>query len=114
GARVLPAAIRYPGPDGRPNPAAAFIDDMTFGGSLLRVMREPWLRAEIRFGTPLAATGRSRRELAAAARAVIVDALALPASAALAPPERVRRKPPWRGRGLSRPMAGRRPSYALS
>ncbi len=113
GVRVLPAAIRYPGPDGRPNPAAAFIDDMTFGTSLLRVLREPSLRVEIRFGTPLAAVGRSRRELAVAAHAFIVNALALPASA-VGRSEQLRRKPPWRGPRRWRPAAGRRPSFAVS
>ena len=92
--RVVPVAIRYPGPDGRPNPAAAFIDDMSFGTSLLRVVGEPLLRAEVRFGTPLAATGRRRGELAAAAHAFIVNALALPVSVVETSPGRVRRAPP--------------------
>jgi 1-acyl-sn-glycerol-3-phosphate acyltransferase len=111
GVRVLPVAIRYPGPDGRPNPAAAFIDDMSFGSSLLRVVGEPWLDAEVRFGTPLAAPGRSRRELAAAAHAFIVNALARPASFRKGSSERARREPPPRGAWW--PLAGHRPTPAL-
>jgi len=113
GVRVLPVAIRYPGPDGSPNPAAAFIDDMSFGTSLLRVVREPSLRAEVRFGTPLDGAGRRRGELAAAAHAVIANALALPVSAVETSSERVCRKPP-RGAGLWRPVAGQRPSLAVT
>jgi len=112
GARVLPVAIRYPGPDGRPNPAAAFIDDMSFGTSLLRVVGEPSLRAEAHVGPPL--SGRSRGELAAAAHAVIVNALASPASAVETARERLQRKPPRRGAGLWRPAARPRPSFAWS
>jgi 1-acyl-sn-glycerol-3-phosphate acyltransferase len=106
--RVQPVAIRYPGPDGRPNPAAAFIDDMAFTTSLLRVVGEPFLRAEARFGPPLPVVGRHRGELAAAARAFIVDALALPAPAVERLPERVRRDPPWRALGLRWPTPRRR------
>ena len=113
GTRVLPVALRYPGPDGRPNAAAAFIDDMTFGASLLNVMREPFLHAEARFGAPLETAGRTRRELAVASRAFIVDALASPASAVEAPPERLRKEPPWRGLGMPRPLRGR-PSLATT
>ena len=111
GVRVQPVAIRYPGLDGQPNPAAAFVGDMTFVTSLLNVVREPVLRAELRFGAPLPVVGRSRRELAAAAHAIIVDALAAPAPAVRTRPEAVRKDPPWRSLGLP---PRRRPSFALA
>jgi 1-acyl-sn-glycerol-3-phosphate acyltransferase len=111
GVRVVPVAIRYPAADGRPNPAAAFVDDMTFAASLLRVLGEPALRAELRVGAPLAAVGRSRRELAAAAHGVIAAALALPAAPPT--PAQLRRGSWWRGPRL-RPVAGGRPSLAAS
>lgn len=76
--RVLPVAIRYPDPLGHPNPSAAFIDDMTFGASLLRVLRERDLRVELHWGFPLPSRGRTRRELATAACAWIADVLATP------------------------------------
>jgi hypothetical protein len=77
GVRVLPVALRYVNEGGRPTRAAAFIDDMTFGGSLARVMAEPGLRAEVHFGVPLGSRGRTRRELAAEARTVIARTLAV-------------------------------------
>jgi len=77
-ARVLPVAIRYPTPLGHPNPSAAFVDDMTFGASLLRVLRERDLRLELHWGPTLATEGTSRRVLAAMAHAWISDALATP------------------------------------
>jgi len=77
GVRVLPIALRYVNDAGRPSRAAAFIDDMTFGGSLARVIAEPALRAEVHFGVPLDSRGSSRRELATEAHAVIARTLAL-------------------------------------
>ena len=77
GVRVLPVALRYVDGSGLPSRAAAFIDDMTFGGSLARVIAEPTLRAEVHFGVPLDSRGRTRRELASEARAVIARPLAL-------------------------------------
>ena len=104
GVRVQPVAVRYPGSDGWPNPAAAFIDDMTFMGSLLRIVREPFLRAELSFGAPLSVAGRTRRELASAAHGVIAEALTMPSSQA-------RTDRPWHFPRLPRP---RRPSFALA
>jgi len=78
GSRVLPVAVRYRDASGRPSRSAAFIDDDTFGGSLLRVLREPALTAEVRWGTPIETAGRSRRELAALAHTAIAGALDLP------------------------------------
>jgi 1-acyl-sn-glycerol-3-phosphate acyltransferase len=80
-ARVQPVAIRYPLPDGRPNPAAAFVDDMTFGVSVLRVARSRGLVAELTFGPPLPGRGTTRRELARRSRAFIAAVLGLPDAA---------------------------------
>jgi len=77
GVRVLPVALRYVDGTGGPSRAAAFIDDMTFGGSLARVIAEPALRAEVHFGVPLDSRGHTRRELASEARAMIARTLAL-------------------------------------
>ena len=111
GVRVQPVAIRYPGADGRPNPAAAFIDDMAFSTSLLRVVREPLLRAELRFGAPLSVAGRTRRELAATAHQVIAEALTTPSPPIHSRSEQTRKDPPWRLLGLP---TLRRPSFALA
>jgi 1-acyl-sn-glycerol-3-phosphate acyltransferase len=77
--RVLPVAIRYRDVHGRVCRNAAFIDDDTFGGSLARVVREPSITAEVRWGRPIDVIGRSRRELAALAHAAVAAALELPA-----------------------------------
>jgi 1-acyl-sn-glycerol-3-phosphate acyltransferase len=78
GARVLPVALRYPGNNGRPDPAPAFIDDMTFVESLRRVLRAPAIRAEVVFGRPLATRGADRRTLAEAADAIVRRTLRFP------------------------------------
>ena len=90
GARVQPVAIRYPGPGGRPHPAAAFIDDMSFATSLTRILREPELHVELTFGAPLDGACHTRRELVAAARDFVVATLGLRATDA--PPSRARRR----------------------
>jgi 1-acyl-sn-glycerol-3-phosphate acyltransferase len=74
---VLPVAIRYRRRDGSPAPEAAFIDDMTFAGSLARIVRAGSLRAELAFGPLLASSGRPRRELAALARGFVAERLRL-------------------------------------
>jgi 1-acyl-sn-glycerol-3-phosphate acyltransferase len=76
GAAVQPVAIRYPNADGTPNRAAAFVDDMTFLGSLGRILAQPRLTAEVIFGPAIPAAGRTRGELAALAREHIAEQLA--------------------------------------
>jgi len=73
--RVQPVAIRYPDHAGGPNPAAIFIDDMTFAESLRRVLDAGGLTVELTFGAPIVAAGRTRRALAYLSREAIVDAL---------------------------------------
>jgi 1-acyl-sn-glycerol-3-phosphate acyltransferase len=75
GARVQPVAIRYRGTNGRPTDAAAYVGDMSVLASVRRMVREPRLTVELIFCAPLQSAGRTRKELAAAARTAIVTAL---------------------------------------
>ncbi len=79
GARLWPVAIRYAKPDGSPNPAPAYVDKMSFGESLSRILGEPRLVAEVTYLDPLPSQGLNRRELAAIAEQTIASALSLPA-----------------------------------
>ncbi len=87
GVPVQPVAIRYPRADGGPDPAAAFVGEMTFLASVLRVLRRPRLDARLTFGPVLDPRGRSRRDLATVSRAFVASALAgdRPAAAPPAP-----------------------------
>jgi 1-acyl-sn-glycerol-3-phosphate acyltransferase len=75
GAAMQPVAIRYRDAEGLPTAAPAFLGDMTIVDSLRRILAERAIVVELTFCRPLAATGRSRRELAAAAHAAIAAAL---------------------------------------
>jgi 1-acyl-sn-glycerol-3-phosphate acyltransferase len=77
GARLWPVAIRYVHRDGTANLSPAYVDDMSFGTSLFRILNEPDLEAEITYLEPLPVQGRSRRELAALAEKAIANALNL-------------------------------------
>jgi 1-acyl-sn-glycerol-3-phosphate acyltransferase len=72
---VQPVAIRYRETDGARSAAAAFVDEMTFAGSLTRVLARPRLVAELTFGAPIYAADKTRRELAAECRAFIAATL---------------------------------------
>ena len=75
GRRVQPVAICYRAADGTPTSAPAYVGDMSVFDSLRRLLREPLLTAELVFCAPLDPAGRTRRELAALARAAIAAAL---------------------------------------
>jgi 1-acyl-sn-glycerol-3-phosphate acyltransferase len=75
GTPVQPVAIRYPGERGRPNPDAAFIDDMGFLTSLGRVIGTGALSAELTFGEPILPLGLTRRDLAESAQRFIAERL---------------------------------------
>jgi 1-acyl-sn-glycerol-3-phosphate acyltransferase len=75
GVPVQPVAIHYPAADGSPDPAAAFVGEMTFVESLARVLRRRRLDAHLTFGPVLPSAGRTRRELAALSHAFIALAL---------------------------------------
>ena len=79
GALVQPVAIRYRAPDGSRCQAAPFIDDMTFVGSLRRVLAAPGVRAEVTFLPPRRGAGACRKELAAWSFEAIARELQLPA-----------------------------------
>jgi len=103
---VQPVAIRYPRADGSPNPAAAFVDDMTFVDSLVQIAAEPAVAVELTLAPPIPTAGASRRVLAAAARRFIAEALGMPALAAAS--EHVARLPPVAWRRAARPDRSRR------
>ncbi len=77
GAPVWPVAIRYRHPDGRLNLDAAYFNHMSLGRSLLKILGQREIRAEVHFLDPIPTAGQRRRELAgqaaAAIRAVLAD-----------------------------------------
>jgi 1-acyl-sn-glycerol-3-phosphate acyltransferase len=77
--RVQPVAIRYRTPDGQPSSVPAYVDGVTFLGSLWRIAGERAFVVDMVALAPLPAEARHRRELAGAAEAAIRAALALPA-----------------------------------
>ncbi len=80
GCPVVPAALRYRTPGGELSTAAAYIDDMSLWQSLLKIVSEPGLIAELHFGAPIASKGH-RRELAAQVEAAVARLLGIsPAS----------------------------------
>lgn len=76
-AMVWPVAIRYANRDGSLNLAPAYVDDMSFGVSMSRILAVPELVAEVIYLEPLPTQGRSRRELAVLAESAIANALNL-------------------------------------
>jgi 1-acyl-sn-glycerol-3-phosphate acyltransferase len=93
GVPVQPVAIRYVGPDGAPDAAAAFIDDMTFATSLARVLRRRTVVADLHIAPAFSSERRTRRELAFLTRRWITAALLLEDAPQ---PERQRRAAPRR------------------
>ncbi len=75
GVPVQAVAIRYVAPEGGPDPAAAFIDDMSFVESLRRVLGRTHIAAEVHIAPAFPSARRSRRELVFAARRWITAAL---------------------------------------
>lgn len=78
-AELYPVAIRYRHPDGSHNTAVAYTGNLSFAGSLKRVLAEPAIHAELTFAAPLPPQGKSRRELASLAEQAIAGLLQLPA-----------------------------------
>ena len=104
GVAVRPAAIRYRDAAGFPSSVPAFVDDMTFADSLLRVIRHGPFTAELSFGPPLAASAATRRELASRTQQFVARTLQLPARRVEAQPTRHPRIALLRA-ALSRPPA---------
>ena len=66
---VVPAALRYRSLTGEYSAAPAYIGDISMWQSLIQIVNEPGLIAELNFGEPIQPNGH-RRELAAQAEAV--------------------------------------------
>jgi 1-acyl-sn-glycerol-3-phosphate acyltransferase len=75
--KIWPAAIRYSHADGSLNIAPAYVDELTFGDSILLILSQKIIYAEIQFMPPIHAHGKERRELAREAEMVIARALNL-------------------------------------
>jgi 1-acyl-sn-glycerol-3-phosphate acyltransferase len=75
---VQPVAIRYRTPDGAPSTVPAYVEDITFIGSLWRICGEPALVVELTALPPVAARQQHRRGLARQTETAIRAALALP------------------------------------
>jgi 1-acyl-sn-glycerol-3-phosphate acyltransferase len=87
---VQPVAIGYRDLDGRPSVAAPFLGDQTFIDSLNKIMKETAIKAELNFGAPFAAAGRTRREITAMSHTFIARALGLKEARGRADPIRLR------------------------
>ncbi len=77
-APVHPTALRYREASGALSRAAPYSGDLSFLGSLRRILREPSIRAEIVFCAPIDSRGFTRHELARASEQAIAAALNLP------------------------------------
>lgn len=75
--QVWPAAIRYTHADGSLNVAPAYVDELSFGDSLLLILGQPVIYADLEFLPPIPAQGKARRELAKEVELVIASALNL-------------------------------------
>lgn len=74
-AHVHPCAIRYEHADGTLCRAVAYVGEISFMQSLALAIRQRGVVARLRFGAPLEAAGRHRRELAAACRESVASLL---------------------------------------
>jgi 1-acyl-sn-glycerol-3-phosphate acyltransferase len=71
GAQIVPFCLRYMDAQGHFTDIPAYYGDMTFWQSIKLVLRERKLHVDLGFFSPLATQDRSRRELAAAAEAIV-------------------------------------------
>ena len=72
---VQPVAIAYYGDDGKPSVDAAFIDGMSLWQSLSAICRSERITVRLAFAAPLVPAGRTRKELARAARDTITSSI---------------------------------------
>jgi 1-acyl-sn-glycerol-3-phosphate acyltransferase len=75
---LQPLALRYAQADGTRSTAVSYVGEQTLADSLLLILQQQSINAEVRFVEPLATQNRSRRELARLAETAIASALALP------------------------------------
>ncbi len=73
---IVPAALRYHTLDGEYSAAPAYVDHMSLWQSLLAVVSEPGIVAELHFGDPIPPDGH-RRDLAARAEAATATLLGI-------------------------------------
>ena len=73
---IVPAALRYRTLDGEYSATPAYIDEMSLWQSLMKIVSEPGLIAELHFGEPIQPNGH-RRELAAQAENAVAKSLGL-------------------------------------
>lgn|GEM_PF-81540 len=71
---LVPAALRYRSLDGELSTIPAYIDQISLWQSLLQIVSEPGLIADLQFGQPIPPNGH-RRELAAQAEAATAQLL---------------------------------------
>jgi 1-acyl-sn-glycerol-3-phosphate acyltransferase len=76
GCPIVPAALRYRTPAGGHCTAPAYIDDISMLQSLINIVSEPGIVAELDFGEPLASNAH-RRELAQQAQAAVAGLLGI-------------------------------------
>jgi 1-acyl-sn-glycerol-3-phosphate acyltransferase len=75
--QIWPVAIRYTQSDGTPNMAPAYVDDLTFADSLILILSQAVIYAEVQYLPPIDAHGKTRRELAYESHRAIARALDL-------------------------------------
>ncbi len=74
---LYPVALRFCDRNGEVNTAVAYADETTLMGSLLKILAQREILAELIFANPIPAQGKNRRELARAAEATIASHLNL-------------------------------------
>jgi 1-acyl-sn-glycerol-3-phosphate acyltransferase len=75
GAPVIVAGIRYRDADGGPTTAALYVGEINMLQSIVRIVRQGPIVAEVQLIEAIDGTGKTRHQLARAARALIADAL---------------------------------------
>ena len=75
---LYPVALRYSNHNGAVNTEVAYADKTTLISSLLKILAQQEIHAELIFAKPIPAQGKNRRELARAAEAAIAGHLNLP------------------------------------
>ncbi len=74
---LYPVALRYCDRDGAVNTEVAYADKTTLISSLLKILAQKEIHAELIFAKPIPSQGKNRRELARAAEAAIASRLNL-------------------------------------
>lgn len=74
---LYPVALRFCDRNGAVNTEVAYADQTTLIGSLIKILAQQEIRAELIFAKPIPAQGKNRREHARAAEAVIASLLNL-------------------------------------